>query len=101
MSSGNGPPRLYSVSASQFESAKLLQLHQQAHALGHGQRFVAAYREIMRRLQRDPQVFGEPLYTLPALHLSVRQAAVDKLVVDYAVHEEQKIVLIRGFKVLS
>ena len=45
--------------------------------------------------------FGEPLYRLPALRLLVRQAVVLPLVVVYAVHEDQALVLIRGFKVLS
>jgi len=62
---------------------------------------VAAYREIVHRLQRDPQVFGEELYTLPILHLDVRQAAIHPIVVDYGVHEERKIVFIQGFKILD
>jgi hypothetical protein len=51
MSSGNGTPRPYSVSMSQVQRANLLHLHQQAAALGQGQRFLDAYREIVRRLQ--------------------------------------------------
>ena len=101
MSSGNGAARPYSISLSQFQRTNLLQLHQQAAALGQGQRFLAAYREIVRRLQRDPQVFGEALYTLPALGLEVRQAVIAPIVVDFAVTEERRVVFIRGFKVLS
>ncbi len=62
---------------------------------------MAAYREIVRRLQRDPLVFGEELYALPALQLKVRTAAVHPIVVDYAVHEQRKLVFIQGFKVMS
>ncbi len=101
MSSGNGPPRLYSISMSQFQRARLLQLHEQANSSGRGQRIVAAYREIVRRLQHDPRVFGEELYTLPALNLKVRTAAIHPIVVDYGVHEEKKIVFIQGFKILD
>jgi hypothetical protein len=46
-------------------------------------------------------VFGEALYSLPALKLEVRQAVVAPIVVDFAVHNEQQVVFIRGFKVLS
>lgn len=101
MSSGNGTPHPYSVSMSQIQRANLLHLHQLAAALGQGQRFLDAYREIVRRLQRDPRVFGEALYSLPALKLEVRQAVVAPIVVDFAVHNEQQVVFIRGFKVLS
>jgi len=68
---------------------------------GNGQRFVTSYRTIIRRLQRDPQIFGEKLYTLPALGLDVRQAVLDRIAVDYGVHEERTIVFTRGFKLLS
>jgi hypothetical protein len=101
MTSGNGTPRPYSVSMSQVQRAKLLKLWEQADAQGDGPRFVAAYREIVRRLQRDPRVFGEALYKLSALNLEVRQAVVAPIVVDFAVHEKQEAVFVRGFKVLS
>lgn len=101
MSSVNGPQRRYSVSMSKAQRAHLRQLRQQEDTLGQGQRFVSAYREIVRRLQRDPQVFGEKLYTLPVLKLDIRQAVFDRIVVDYGVHEERKMVFIRGFKLLS
>ncbi len=101
MSSGNGPPQQYSVSVSLFQRQRLLQLHQQADARGQGQRFVDAYREIVRRLQRDPRVFGEHLFTLPIIKLEIRQAAIHPLVVDYGIHMEQNIVLIQAFKMLG
>jgi hypothetical protein len=37
----------------------------------------------------------------PALQLLVRQGGVRPLVVDYAVHETQPLVFIRGFTLLS
>ena len=75
--------------------------HEEAMENGTGQSFVAAFRQIVQRLSRDPQIFGEPLYRLAAMQLSVRQAAVLPLVVDYAVHEQRFLVFIRGFKVMS
>jgi hypothetical protein len=54
MTSGNGTPSRYTVSMSQFQRVRILQFHQEQAAAGRGQRFVEAYREIVRRLQRDP-----------------------------------------------
>ncbi|MCE9532302.1 MAG: hypothetical protein K8T89_14450 [Planctomycetes bacterium] len=101
MSEGNGAPRRYSVSMSQFQKSRLRHLHQQAEDSGRGQRFLIAYREIVRRLQRDPRVFGEALYTLTTLRLEIRQAAIHPIVVDYGVDEDQKVVFIKGFKILD
>jgi hypothetical protein len=44
--------------------------------------------------------FGEPLYRLPALQLVVCHAVLDVLVIDFAVHEERRLVFIRGFKAM-
>jgi hypothetical protein len=101
MITGNGTPSQYSISMSQVHRQELLQLHLQEHALGFGKRFLDAYREALRRLKRDPQVFGEALYRLPLANLDVRHAVVDRLVIDYGVHEETKIVFIRRFRALS
>jgi len=53
------------------------------------------------RLRTDPLVFGEPLFRLPALELFIRQGAVAPLVVNYGVHEERRLVFIRGFNVME
>ena len=79
----------------------LLELHQRAEAAGRGQRVLDAYQRITRRLKRDPRVFGEELYTLPAMKLEIRTAAIHPLIVDYGVHLEQKLVFIQGFKMLD
>jgi hypothetical protein len=101
MTTGNGTPIQYSISMSQVHRQQLLQLNLQEHVLGFGQRFVDAYREVLRRLKRDPQVFGEALYRLPMAKLDIRHAIVDRLVVDFGVHEEKKIVFVRRFQSLS
>jgi hypothetical protein len=81
--------------------ADVKQLHRQAILAGAGQQFLAAFQQIVDRLRKDPLTFGEPLYRLPVLKLAVRKAVLSPLVVDYAVHEEQPLVFIRGFKILS
>lgn len=63
--------------------------------------FRAAFRRIGERLRSDPLTFGEPKFRLPALKLQVRQGAVKPIIIYYAVHDEQPLVFIRGFKVLS
>jgi hypothetical protein len=100
-SQGNGQPFRDAVPMPQQDRALLRQRHQQAIEEGTGNAFLSAFRQIVERLHQDPLSFGEPLYHLPALRLLVRQAVVLPLVVDYAVHEDQPLVFIRGFKVLS
>jgi hypothetical protein len=98
---GNGQPVRYNVSMSQQTRAVLKYLHSQAAQGGTASEFLAALRQIIERLRTDPVTFGEPQYRLPALQLLVRQGVVSPLIVEYAVHDEQPIVFIRGFKVLS
>ena len=98
--SGNSQ-RHYAVVMSKQNKKLLLEKHREAALLGKGAQFLAAFRLILQRLHRDPLIFGEPIYRLPALRLAVRQAMVSPLFVDYAVHEELPIVFIRGFKYWS
>lgn len=96
---GNGPS--YHVDMSGSAKATLKQQHLEAAQKGEGKRFVAAFANIVDRLRHDPTDFGEPLYRLQALKLQIRQAVVDRLVVEYGVHADKPLVVIRRFKVLS
>jgi hypothetical protein len=98
---GNGQGAVYKVILSGQVKARLEELHLKAAQLGKGKAFVATLRRIVERLRRDPLVFREPQYRLPALNLVVCQAAISPLVVDYAVHTETALVFIRAFKLLS
>lgn len=102
-SQGNGQSGApaYRVVLSRKDKSLLQKRHLEAIKAGTGERFLTAYRKIIERLRQAPLDFGEPLYRLPVLRLLVRQAMISPLVVDYAVHEEQPLVFIRGFKVLS
>lgn len=100
-SQGNGQPEPHSIRMSEHVKAGLKELYLQARDAGREKRFLAALRQIVDRLQREPLQFGEPLYRLPALRLFVRQGVADFLLVDYAVHEEQPLVFIRGFRSLK
>jgi len=97
--SPNGSGR-FRVSMSGLVKNDLLALHRQINDVERGEMFAKAYRAIIERLTIDPLTFGEPLYHLPALQLSVRQGGIPPLIVDFAVHDLQPIVFIRGFKLL-
>lgn len=98
---GNGAGSLYRVVLSDQVKSVVESLHAVARQSGVGPAFVAAFRAIAERLRTDPLVFGEPSFRLPALQLHVRRGAVSPLLVDYAVHEEQHLVFVQVFKILS
>jgi hypothetical protein len=76
-SQGNGPPPRYAVRMSGLTRSILKQLHLQTRIAGRSKRFLAAVRKIVTKLAQEPLTFGEPLYRLPALRLTVYQAVVD------------------------
>jgi hypothetical protein len=98
---GNGQPARYRVILSGVTRAALTQLSLQARQEGAGQEFMAALREIGRRLRNDPLDFGEPRYRLPALRLLVCEGMITPLIVNFAVHEDQPLVFVRGFRLVS
>jgi hypothetical protein len=85
-SQGNGEPAEYEVTVSKLIGSIIRQLHQQAAQRGEGKQFLVALRTIYHRLQKEPEVLGEPLFHLPALKLLVYHAIVPPLVVHYALH---------------
>jgi hypothetical protein len=96
----NGEPIRYTIHMSGLTGKWLKATHHKHAEAGKGQAFIAALRRIVARLEVEPLVFGEPRYRLPALQLLVRQGAIRPLVVNYAVHETQPLVFIRGFSLL-
>ena len=52
-------------------------------------------------IERAAQVFGEPLFHLPALKLLVYQAIVSPLVVHYALHQARPLVIVRSVELLG
>jgi hypothetical protein len=100
-SQGDGQPIRYEVRLAKQIKNTIQQLHHQAAQRGQGHQFLDALRLIHDRLQRDPQQFGEPLYRLPALKLLVFQAIVSPIVVDYAVHQEEPVVFLKGVTLLG
>lgn len=98
---GNGRPIAFKVEMSEKTRSRLKEQQRDASLAGKGDAFLAALRRVSERLQRDPTVFGEPLYRLPELKLVMYQGAVLPLLVNYGVHEELPLVFVRSFVVLS
>jgi len=90
----------YQVFASANISRNVRRLYKQASKQGRAGAFVAAARQIGHRLMRAPLEFGEPLYRLPALRLQVRHAAIDPLLIHFAVHEDKPLVFIKSVALL-
>jgi len=76
-------------------------MHKEEALAGRGETLLSAFRQILDRLKREPLRFGEPLYRLPALELSIRQGSIRPLLVNYAVHFTQPLVFVRSIKLLD
>jgi hypothetical protein len=98
---GDGRPHPYKVTHSALTGQEIKRLHQRAAQEGRGKQFVSALRAIYERLKNDPVNFGEPIFRLPALKLIVYQAGVSPVMVDYAVHEERRLVILRVLRLLG
>ena len=59
---------------------------------------IEAFHRIENRLRTDPQDAGEPLYTLGPPRIAMRIIADSPMVIEYGVMEEQRVVLVRGFR---
>lgn len=96
---GNG--ETYNVQLLGLAKTQLRQRYLEAAAAGKRAPFLAALRQIAARLQKDPLNLGEPLYRLSGMKLFVRQAVIAPVVVNFGVHDEKPLVLVRGFDALS
>jgi hypothetical protein len=97
---GNGERR-YRVHLSGLIAKKLRQIQRDATLERRGNQALHALRRIVRRPERDPSGFGEPVYRLPALRLQVRRGAVRPPLVDFAVSEDWLLVFVKGVKLLA
>jgi hypothetical protein len=97
---GNGV-RFYQVDASGVIRSALRALHRLALQQGRGEAVTRAFRQIIRRLERDPLHFGEPAFPLPSLRMQVRTASIRPLTIHFAVCEDRRFVIIKGLKLLA
>jgi hypothetical protein len=76
------------------------ELHDIAEEHGLGEKFIQSLKVIDDGLKQNPTAFGDPLFHLPALKLTVFMRAVFPLVVDYGVHDKLPLVIVRGFRLM-
>ena len=93
---GSGPG--FTVSMSAATAQQLRDLHTEATADGRGAEFVDAMRQVSDRLRSDPVKFGEDLFDLRGLRLTVKVGVVFPLVVEFGVYADQRIVFVRSFR---
>ena len=95
MVGGNGPQSRFTVDFTGFARSQLRAIARRAIYGGRGREVAAAVRTILARLSQDQREYGEPMYHLRAMRMHVRRAALAPLYVEYGVHEDQPIVIIR------
>lgn len=99
MSEPNGTPE-FKVVISQSLRQLVEQLHRIAFESGIGSQFIVALQAIDEGLRHAPLQFGDPLFRLPALRLTVYIRAIFPVAVDYGVHEQFPLVIVRGFRLM-
>jgi hypothetical protein len=93
------PPTPYRVSYSARVQQEILRLGDLASERGQGAEYLAAVKEIDRRLRIYPQ-FGEPLLNLTHEPGQVWIGTVAPLVLRYAIYEERRLVVVSALPVL-
>jgi hypothetical protein len=101
MSHGNGHLEQFKVIISGRLKRVIEELHGQAAQLGLGREFLATLRKIHHNLETNPRTFGDPLFRLPSMKLLVYHAMVSRVAVDYGVHDENKLVIVRNIRFLG
>lgn len=96
----SGLPPEFEVSMS-FATRELLRgAFNAARSDGRGADFVTALRTMLNRLQSNPIEFGEELFDLRSLNLTVKIAVVLPIVVEFGLYTERRLVFIRTFRYL-
>jgi hypothetical protein len=93
--------RRYRIDLSGAVRDQLISCQQQATIEGPGAEFIVAMRQILNRLQISPANFGEAIFRLHSLRMTVRSAVVRPIFVDFGVWEDGSFVFIRSIKLLG
>jgi hypothetical protein len=91
----------FEVSISGATRELLTRLHDAAAADGRKPDFLAALRTISQRLRTDPVSFGEELFDLQSLRLTVKAAVVLPLAVEFGVYAGRRLVFVRTFRYIT
>jgi hypothetical protein len=75
-------------------------LHDEALRDGRRDEFLTALREIATRLRDNPIGFGEEVYNLPTLRLTVKVGIVLPVVVEFACYPDRRLVFVRTARYL-
>lgn len=98
MATSNGKPHpRYSLGTTGIARSQLKAIVAVAGQTDSEDSVAAALRVIRDRLESDPGEFGEPLYHVASLRMSIRCAAVAPLYVEYGLHDEKPVVVIRRY----
>ena len=101
MTTANGSPGRYSVDLTGMARADYLEAIRAAEAVEAGRAVIDGMGRVLERLRRDPREFGEPMYHLDAMRMEVRNAATASIYIEYGVHDDQPVVLIRRVRWLG
>ena len=74
---------------------QLRQMARSAAEMGQGYKVTDVVARILSRLQHSPLEFGEPLYRLRKMRMEVRRGAINPVYVEYGVHDDAPLVVIR------
>lgn len=88
----------YVVSISPAVRERLRQLSGLAAADGRIEQFLTALRTVLQRLQDAPTEFGEELYDLHAMRLTVRVGVVLPIAVEFSIHPTHRVVFATSFQ---
>ena len=101
MSGSNGSSGRYLVDVLGGVRLELRDIARRAALSGEGGRVRRAYAAIIGRLRQDAREFGEPMYHLDAMKMEVRKAAIAPLYIEYGVHDDKPVVVIRRVRWLG
>lgn len=87
----------YEVPLSGAIQELLFRLLTKADADGRRLEFLA-FKAVAQRLCTEPEAFGEEVFDLAALHLTIKVGVILPLAVEFGVHSERRLVIIRTFR---
>ncbi|MCI0740898.1 MAG: hypothetical protein L0Y72_17755 [Gemmataceae bacterium] len=98
---GNGEPSYFKIDISGLVARKTKELLEAANVKGIGPEARAALRSILKRIGSDPLGFGEQIQDKKHLRMVVHVACRPPLVVQFAINEEKRFVIIQQIRFLN
>jgi hypothetical protein len=92
------PPGDFEVSISGATRDLLFRLRERATAAGLRDEFLAALRTILTRLRTDPTDYGEEVFDLRVLQLTIKVGVELPVAVEFGVYPDRRQVLVRTFR---